>query len=428
MKYVIIGNSVAAVGAVTGIRKVDKKSKIVMLSKEKYLAYSRPSISSLLAGKITMEKMPYRKENFYADNNVDLKLDTEVESIDTKAKELKLKGKKATVKYDKLLIATGGKPFVPPIKGLEKEDTLTFTTLDDSLKLKKLSGSISKVVIIGGGLIGLKAAEGLLKAGIDVTVMELAPRVLSTAFDSVTSKIIENAFKKKGVKIKTGDTVEEVNKKDGKIESVTLKSGKNIKCDAVVVAIGVIANTDVVAGSDIVKNRGIIIDDNMMTNVSDVYAAGDTAEGYDMVIDAKRVLPIWTNAFVQGKIAGMNMAGGKISYKQLLPMNSITFSDVPIVSMGLTEAPDNKDYRVIEYDDLENNIHKRLILKGNVIVGGCFVTNIDRTGIFSGLIKNKIDVSEYLDVLLDDDFSFVCLKKELREILMKNVNKSLISE
>ena len=173
MKYVIIGNSAAAIGAVTGIRRIDDDGQIVIISREKHLAYSRPSISSLLAGKITMQKMPYRREDFYNKNKVEAMLDTEVSSIDTKAKQLKLKNKK-TISYNRLLIATGGKPFVPPIKGLEKDDTLSFTTLDDSLKLKELSKKIKQIVIIGGGLIGLKAAEGLIKAGLDVTVVELA--------------------------------------------------------------------------------------------------------------------------------------------------------------------------------------------------------------------------------------------------------------
>lgn len=425
MRYVIIGNSAAAIGAVIGIRKVDSDGEITIISREDYLAYSRPSISSLLAGKITMAKMPYRKEKFYKDNNVSVMLGAEVVSIDTKAKKVKMKGKRVR-SYDKLLIATGGKPFVPPIKGLEKEDTLTFTTLDDSKRLKEISRKIKKIVIIGGGLIGLKAAEGLVKTDIDVTVLELAPRVLSTAFDSVTSKIIQDAFKKKGVKIITSDTVTEVNKEGGKIVSVTLRSNKKLDCDAVVVAIGVIPNADVASGTRIKINRGILVDDNMMTSVKGVYAAGDVSEGYDMIIDAKRVLPIWTNAFVQGKVAGINMAGRKLNHKKLLPMNSITFCDVPIISMGLTEPLSDKSCKVIEKNDLKSNIHKRLILKGNHIVGGCFVTAIDRSGIITGLMKNSVDVSDYTSILLEDDFSFAHLKKALRAKLLKEVNRSLI--
>lgn len=420
----IIGNSVAAIGAVTGIRKFDQDGEIVIISKEKYLAYSRPSISSLLAGKITMDKMPYRKERFYKDNNVEVMLEKEVVSIDTKGKKVKLKGKK-TVSYDKLMIATGGKPFVPPIKGLTDKDILTFTTLDDSLRLKELSKKIKSVVIIGGGLIGLKAAEGLVNTGIDVTVLELAPRVLSTAFDSVTSKIIQKGLAKKSIKVITGDTVSEVKKKSGKITGVELKSGDKLACDAVVVAIGVIPNADVVKETKIKTNRGILVDDNMMTSAKNIYAAGDVAEGYDMIIDARRVLPIWTNAYVQGKVAGINMAGEKLSFKKLLPMNSITFCDTPIVSMGLTEPLEGKGYKVIEKNDLKNNIHKRLILKDNVIVGGCFVTSIDRTGIFTGLIKDKVDVSDYIGELLDDDFCFINLSPKLRQQRLETVNRSL---
>ncbi len=145
-----------------------------------------------------------------------------------------------------------------------------------------------------------------------------------------------------------------------------------------------------------------------------------------MILDAKRVLPIWTNAFVQGRVAGMNMAGKKAPFTKLLPMNSIAFCGVPIISMGFTEAPKEKGYKVIEKNNLKKRVHKRLILKDNVIVGGCFVTNIDRAGIITGLIKDRIDVSDYLGSLLEDDFSFAYLSKELRKQRLESLNRALV--
>ena len=183
MNYVIVGNSVAAVGAIRAIRKNDQSGNITVISREKHTAYGRPLISYLLGGLITEKGMPYLPEGFYGQNRVNLLLSTEVTKVDTKARRVHFSTGES-MGYDRLLLATGGDPFLPPIEGMSGKDRVyTFTTWDDASRLKAVADDIGRAVVIGGGLIGLKAAEGLNLLGKSVTVVELADRVLSSAFD-----------------------------------------------------------------------------------------------------------------------------------------------------------------------------------------------------------------------------------------------------
>ena len=172
MDYVIIGNSAAAVGAIERIRKNDRSGKITVISDEVHTCYSRPLITYYLADKVKNAGMCYRDKSFYAKNKVKTLLGKKVVSISTSRKKVELDDGK-DISYDKLLITTGGKPFVPPIKGADKENVFTFTIFDDAIALKKLVPKIKRAVVIGGGFIGLKTAEALAEVGVKVTIVEL---------------------------------------------------------------------------------------------------------------------------------------------------------------------------------------------------------------------------------------------------------------
>jgi nitrite reductase (NADH) large subunit len=272
MNYVIIGNSVAATGAIRSIRNHDDKGTITVLSRENRIAYGRPLISYLLGGTITEKKMAYLPEDFYEKNNANLRLGAEVVAVDSKKKQVKLASSE-TIPFDKLLIATGGDPFVPPIEGLQgKKKIFTFTTWDDAAKLKELAYDIKRVVVIGGGLIGLKAAEGLYQIDKKVTIVELADRILSAAFDRTAGRIVAKKMKSNGIDVITEDTVVKIEGEGAEITGVTLKSGDFIPCDTVIVAIGVRPAASFLAGSGIEINRGVVVDDRMETSVKGIFA------------------------------------------------------------------------------------------------------------------------------------------------------------
>src|SRR3972149_5211746 len=421
MKYLIIGNSAAAVGAVEAIRRNDKGNPITIISDEPHHVYSRPLISYLLAGHTKEDKMYYRDENFYKENNVETVFNKKVTGVDTKKKQVILdnkgqvaRGKGQAIEYDKLLIATGGTPFVPPIKGKDRKNVYTFTKWSDAEEIIKISKKVQKVVVIGAGMIGLKAIEGLNAIGIDVTVVELAPEVLSRALDKDASRIVQRKMEEAGVEVITNNEVVEITGKGNVATGVVLRDKKKIKCDLVIVAIGVIPNTGFLKESGIKITRGVVVDERMETNVKGVYAAGDVAEVLNMLTNERMPIPIWPLAYRQGGIAGDNMSGGSQVYKGGFPMNSIEFPGVPTISIGIIE-PRGEGYESIIKNDAANGNYKRIIIKNERLVGAILVgDDVDRAGILTGPIKEQTPVTAFKDKLLDRNFGFVHMPREHR--------------
>ena len=418
MNYVIVGNSAAGIGGIEGIRMIDKKSNITVISDEKYHTYSRPLISYYLANKVSLDDMKYRKDDFYKENNVQTFFGEKVVSVnkDDKVVEL-ISGKQ--IDFDKLLLATGANPFIPPITGSDKEGIETFINLDDAKDIgqKIENEEIKEVVILGAGLIGLKAAEALLKLGIKVKVVELADRILSAILDKKSAQIVQSYLEDKGISFILEDTIKEF-LGDSKVEGAILESGTELECGLAVIAVGVRANTDIVEGTDIKLNRGIIVDNNLESNIEGIYAAGDVSEGYDLVQDKSSVIPIWPNAYHQGLVAGQNMAGVEKSYQQGFARNSIGFFNLDMITAGVIEAQDD-DCEVLTTTFLEDTSYRKIILKNNRIIGFILLNQIDRAGILTGLIKEQKDVSKFKDELLKPDFGYLSFDKDERESLIK---------
>ena len=423
MNHVIIGNSVAAVGAIRSIRKIDREGNIIVISRERHIAYGRPLISYLLGGLVTEKRMAYLPEGFYEDNRVNLLLNSEAVGLDTDKKRVKLAGGE-TVPYDRLLIATGGDPFVPPIEGLAgKEKVFTFTTWDDAAKMKGIAHDINQVVVIGGGLIGLKAAEGLHQLEKHITIVELADRILSNAFDRPAGRIVAKKMKANGIDVITEDTVVSIEGEGAVITGVTLKSGDFIPCDTVIVAIGVRPAAGFLKGSKVTVNRGIVVDDRMETSVNGVFAAGDVAEAKDFFSGQKNPMPIWPDAYIQGDIAGTVMAGEEKGYVGGLSMNSLELFKVPTISMGITNPLEPKEYEILTYQDMENYQYRKIVLKGNLLMGAVLVGNVERAGIFAGLIRERIDITPFKGSLLAPDFGIIHLPREVRDKLFAPYGK-----
>jgi NAD(P)H-nitrite reductase large subunit len=419
VKYVIVGACAAGIGAVEAIREVDVNGEIVVISEEYCSHYSRPMISDYLSGKASLEKMKTRDDEFWQKNNVNLLMGKKAISLDVNAHTVSLENG-SKIGYDKLLLATGGKPFVPKMEGQDKEGFYTFTNIRDAERLaEKINVEGAKsAVVIGAGLIGISVTEALIKRGVRVTMVELQDKILSLLLDPKASDIVEVAVRRAGVNIITGKSVQKILGKTGNdrvVGSVVLTNGEVVPCDMVICAIGVIPRTDLVVGTAVKTNRGIVVGNCMQTNVPDVYASGDVAEAYDFILNQNRLLPLWPLAVLEGKVAGYNMAGKPTDYSGGTNMSSLKYFGMLIISVGLANPKEDPTLEILIKQDTARPLYKKIVLKNGVIVGMTFLGDIDRAGILFYLMKNKINVTKFKEQLLADDFGLAALPASLRK-------------
>jgi NAD(P)H-nitrite reductase large subunit len=408
-RYLIIGNSAGGTGAAEAIRQVDKKGALTIVSEEPYPAYSRPLISKYLAGERSLEGILFRPLDFYDQNNILFLPGKKVTHLELNHRTARLEDGEQ-IAWEKLLLAVGGKPIFPKMKGSDKRGVFTFTNLDDAKAVDRFLDNARKAVVIGGGLIGISVTEALVKRGVDVIVVEMKERILNTILDQQASLIAEGILTRAGVEIITGHTVVKISGR-GTVKEVILDNGDIILCDLVVVAIGVSPRPELALDAKLKVNRGIVVDRNMATTHPGVYACGDVAEAYDFVYEKNRLTPIWPNAYIGGRIAGFNMAGIPTKYPGGTAMNSLNYFGIDITSTGMPTAPSDSGYETISKQ--EGNIYQKVILKDNLIVGMISVENIEKSGIIFGLMRDRVNVESFKQSLLADDFGLAFFPRAL---------------
>jgi NAD(P)H-nitrite reductase large subunit len=412
-RYLIIGNSAGGIGAAEAIREVDREGAITIISDEPYHAYSRPLISEYLVNRCPLERMLFRPPHFYQKGDIRTLFGEKVVQVNFNNHCVKLKSGR-TLTWRKLLLATGGLPIVPKIEGISLQGVFTFTTLDDA---KAIDGFLTqyrrkvRAVVIGGGLIGVSATEALVKRGVEVTIVEMKERILNTILDEEASALEEKALTEAGVEIVTGHTVGKIGSYlSGQATSVILDDSRPIPCEMVVVAIGVQPRTELVSDSEIRMDRGIVVNRHMATSKPDVYACGDVAEAYDFVYGENRLTPVWPNAYMGGRIAGLNMAGIPIEYQGGTAMNATKYFGVNIVSAGMVAPPDDS-YEVVS--EKHDHGYKKVVLKDGLIVGLVFSGDIEKSGIVYNLMKDRVNVEAFKKVLVAHDFGLASLPEEI---------------
>lgn len=414
--YLIVGNSVAAMAGIQGIREQDAEGPITLVAKEPYHTYSRPLITYLLGGMVDEEGLLYRPLDYYDRSGVRALLGHEVTGLDSEGRAVETAGGKR-LSFEKLLIAVGGRPIVPAeVPGTELEGVFTFTTLDDARNLKAYldEHEVAEALIVGGGLIGLKCVEALVELGVRATVVELADRLLSATLDETGSELMRGRLREAGVEVLCENTVTGVEGSGGKVTGAMLQDGTEVACQLVIFAIGVVPNTSLVEGTGIAVDRGILVDNSMMTSAEGIYAAGDVAQAEELLCGERRCIPIFPNAYRQGLIAGCNMAGGERAWEGGLAMNCVAVCEVPTISVGRTGDLDDR-HEVLSSLDERNLTYKKIVLEDDVIVGAIFVGQIDRAGIITGLIRQRVEVSGFKDMLMTDDFGLISLPSDYRK-------------
>ncbi len=419
-KYVIIGGSAGAIGAVEAIREVDPRGSIAVVSDEPLSTYSRPMIGEYLSGETPLEDIMYRSRDFWRDQKVEAFVGRRVVGVDLDGKCIKLEGD-VKIDFENLLIATGSKPFVAKIDGINKKGVFTFTTLADVEALKESIAAAEKAVVVGGGLIGMCIAEALTKHDIEVTIVELKDKILSLLLDSMASDIVKTKIQNAGVSVITGHSAQQIigrNDNETEVGAVVLDNGEIIPCDMVVMAIGVRPCTELVFGTKVKTNRGIVVDRFMRTNIPYVYACGDVAEAYDFVSNENMVLPQWPVACSSGKVAGYNMAGKKTQYSGATVMSALKYFGIPIIAVGITDPKDIGGYEALVSYKPKVGSYKKIVIKDGKIAGFILVQDIERAGILFYLMKKGVKVDDFKGKLLAEDFGIVSLPEQTRRILL----------
>ncbi len=397
MTYVIIGNGIASLGAIDGIRKYDKKTPLTVIGAENTAAYGKPLTSYLLAGKIAPERLTIRPNEYYVGKKVDLKLGTTVVDIDLESNQV-ITSTGEKISFEKLLLATGGVPFTPRIKGVEGPEVYNFTAVKDAFKLITVLKDLKRAVVIGGGLIGLKAAESLYDRGVQVAVIEQAERIMSLAFDEEAAALIRRRVDDAGMLIRCSVNAKEiVYDKKGGLRGVLLDDGSFLEADAVVIAIGVNSNVGLARAADLKVGNGVIVDDHMQTSQEHIYAAGDVAQAKDVIFDKDKVVPVWSNAYTQGFHAGKNMAGKVSNYPGSLSMSSISFFGLPTISVGEVNPPvGDSAYESYSFCDERKQSYRKLVFKEDLLVGYVLVGDIDFAGMYTSFLKFKFKVDVHM--------------------------------
>lgn len=414
MRYVLIGHSFASTFAVETIRRIDRTGQITVIGDEPHRLYSRAMIHEYLARMVKDEMCWLRRPNWAEQYNVNLMTGARAVKLDAVGKSVELDGGQK-IPYDKLLIACGGKPFIPPgIGGYGQfKQVYNFTQLSDAIDLQKLGATGGSVAVLGAGLIGLQCAEGLHHLGCKVHVVELADMVLPLAADRTAATLIGQTLTEQGITLHLSNSIAEIGGADGNVGCVTLKSGEKLSCQAVVVAVGVRPNVDWLKDSGIKIDRGILVDAHMRTNLPEVYAAGDCAQGFEKITGKQMVLATIPVANKHGLIAGYNMAGVAKAYEPEIPLNALQFGSIQVVSYGFVQ--DAPDTETLSYLDEKNRVYRKVVLRDNRIIGALLLRAIDQAGLYRQLINKQVDITPIRERLTAIDFGVGDLPPEIRD-------------
>lgn len=392
--YVIIGNGAAGFYAASAIKQRNESAIIKIISNEPVHSYVRTQLSDLITEDID-DSFYLAKENWYKENNIIEILGVNVDSIDSKKKLVRLDNKQG-VRYDKLVLANGSYNFVPPTKVKLDDSEIeinswtyntvkgihTIKKLEDVNALKEDLPNAKNVVIIGGGLLGLEAAWEVQKRNINVTVIELADRMLPRQLDKDGSKLFESLVRKTPVEVLLGTAVDFINANENGVKSIKLKSGEVIDADIVIFSVGVRSNIFLAQPSGIQCNRGVIVDEYMQTNISDIYACGDIAE-HDGVYYGN-----WPAAIEMGKVAGANATGDKIKFEKFVSSTIFQAMNTQVFSAGTVNF-DDPSLEKVGYIDEANNKYSKLFFQNNKLVGGILIGDVSTSVKIMEGIQNK---------------------------------------
>ena len=404
MKYVILGNGIAGVCAAETIRQFDPEGCITMVADETFTPYSRPMISMVLAGQVTSDQLPIRSKSYYDDFKITAVLGNRVSGIDVDQKSVMIDNG-TSLPFDRLLIATGADPRPINAEGLDLKNIFFMRTEAHIRNMLAVIPRTQKALVLGGGLVGFKAAYGLLQRGLDVTMLITSGYPLSMQVDETAGKMILDELRDYGLKIRVGISVEAFDG-NGSVTGAHLSDGILTSCDLVVVGKGVLPALSFVPRDKIDIDLGILVNEQMETSSAGIFAAGDVTELVDISRKTRWVNAIWPEAVTQGRIAGTNMAERRMNYKGSLSRNVLRILNLDVMTMGQVNPPDTSEYDVICTGGPGRKTYRKLVFRKNILTGAILINDIEQGGIFMGLIQNEIPLNVPKEILSQPSFNF----------------------
>lgn len=348
MHYVIIGNGIAGISAAQCIREREVEAKISIVGDESAYLYSRTALMWAYMGRMTRRNLEPYERWFWQENKFELIFDRAVE-LDTTNQTLLL-SKGDSLKYDKLLLATGSEPNFFGWPGQDLDGVVTFTNLHDLDAVEAKRGKIKKAVVVGGGLIGIELVEILLHDGVEVTYLIREPWYFQLALSETEAKVVHKRITNHGARLILEDEIQEIRGQHGTVHSLLTKQGETLPCDLVGIAVGVHPRLELAKQAGISCGRGIIVNQYLQTAQRNIWACGDCAEiKIDPAQERGQIEALWYTSNRQGIVAGKNMVGDEIPYDRGIPYNSAQFLFLDYVTTGwMTQfRPELKEYQWI---------------------------------------------------------------------------------
>lgn len=401
MKYVIVGNGVAANSAAEAIRKTDVAGSVTMLSRSRHCFYYVPALPEYLAGEKGVRDFTLHDLSWYERNAIDLRLGVEVTAVDPVAKSVVARGGESW-SYDRLLLATGGRANIPPIKGIDADGVMTLRTIDDADRILERIAPARRVVVVGGGLLGLEAGNGLRRRGLAVSVIEVADRLLPRQTDPAASALLQQQLERMGFSFHLGVRIREIVRWKNGLAVVT-EEGESIRSEMVLlVSAGVRPETGLARDMGLDIGLGVKVDDRMATSREGVYAAGDLIE------HRGRYYGIWPAATAQGRVAGVTMAGGDMRYEGTVPSNKLKVAGVDLLAAGELDACGEMESLVRV--DAERLVYRKLVLRDNAVIGALLLGDTRGADYIQHAIQTGRDISDVKGQVMEEGFDFKRLR------------------
>ena len=401
MRYAIVGSGVAGTTAAQAISRSDPSGEIDLFSEESYPYYRRPLLWAFIAGELEQDALYYRPEAWYAERGINLRLGTAVAGLDPVAHRITMADGSAE-SYDRVLLAMGAQPFVPPLEGTDKDGVFALRTMDDALAIKAYAQDVASAVVVGGGLLGLETARALNAAGPSVTVVEFFPHLLPRQLDVEGAAVLQALLEEQGLRIITGGTTEAI-LGDGHACGVRLRGGVQVTGRLILFSTGIRCRVALAEAAGIHTNRGVIVDSHLQTSAKNVFGVGDVAEFRGTVYG---IIP---PAIEQARVAAANLIDlGSASYAGSIPSTTLKVAGAELTTIGDSLAQ-GKDYIALRHMDMPARHYRKLVLRRGRIVGAILLNDRARARTVRQLIEAGVDVSACGDQLLDDQFDLESL-------------------